>query len=1416
MKKKIKIINAHENNLKNIFVEIPKWRICGICGASGSGKSTLASKVIAQYALNAFSLSMPVKLRKKISMWRNPKVEKIENLSPVILVDIKNANRSIRSTVATTSGLMTILRNMFSFAGNLQEDNTKRKVYPRLFSYNIQMAEGGGACPNCGGTGKADLIKAESIIKNNKKPIFLDAFYIVNDKGIKYTKITDIFIKAACIQNGIDVDKPISSFTDAEMDFLLYGSDRVVKFIDRTGANGGKKELPFPGIIGALLEVYKKTKNANIEKYITNGLCCSCKGTRYNDVALKYKVDNYSISDFLSMSVSDAQKYISSLPVTLGHDYDGYAEEFSEIACELIKIGVGYLTLDRAIATLSGGELQRIKIAKQISMNLKNNCYVIDEPSSGLHDSNIVDLIKSIKRLRDNHNTVLIVEHNPLILNACDYLIELGVGGGSQGGEIVAVGQPDVLINKSTLTGKTLKRSNGDVCEKSISLSGKKVGIYGVDVNNLDSVDLEIPLDSFVTIAGVSGSGKSSAVKALFNAVSDYISTGIKRDYFSTDKKISSIVRLDQNASVTNSRSTVATLLGILDIIRKMYSDLDLSKKLGFDKPAFSKNNKKGSCALCGGLGLILDMDQNEEICDECDGTGYKREILHIKYKGYSIADLLALTIDEVIDFMDDAYVIKVLTVCQQIGLGYLSLDRKSPSLSKGEYQRIRLAAEICKSDTKGTIYVLDEPSKGLHFADANKIIKALRQIVCEGNTVIAIEHNLDVIMSSDYIIEFGPGAGSEGGRIVYCGDTEGLKNAKTKTAEAIKGYKIPPTQIDNRNDLDIIEVRNSSVDFDLKKKCINILRGPIGSGKSILLRNTLFSNPLKRYVASISNQGKYLTRDIIAEKNNGPALPLSRLISDDIMVFGKHERVAETLNLTSAIEILFFDYGKNNKEVPRSSFNFSKKSGKCVSCGGNGRYQSYDFDLIMNNRQLENDVYSLINERTRISRIAPLLKSEYGIDISKKYSEMSDEEKQIFLYGDHNKVVYYAPKKKEYWWDGCNSILITNMSYASELLKDYCKSSFEIRNCKYCKGLGVNNIVKNLKYKGLSYEYFCNTPILELNQVFKQLINEPNREENHLLNVFDKIISFGMGDIKLCDYVAELEVAKRMMIQYISYRINPLSDTLLAWDDFGMINDPLTRNNVLQDFKEAINDGTSVLLVDNNLHVEDMNEIIIGNFNEVNEDKEIKFKNILFTNDNKLKTCNFVNHFSFREVVGNYIGILATIRDEYKKKYKKYNFTGIKDSEKCDKCNGKGFYMVNSGDIGITKCVCPDCQGTGFSAGINQSLINGESYGHIMDMPFENLYNWCIQSDLKQIAGILELYVNVGLGRISLGERIQDLSSNEKIIFAIANLLKQSDTEIVIKDFSTNIAQNEYNLILEKLDKEATKLNKRIIIVMR
>jgi len=1428
----IEVIETNENNLKNVSISIEQNKLYGICGVSGSGKSTLACDVIARYALNNFSLSMPTFLRKRLFNNHYPNVKKIKGLPPVILIDIKSANKSVRSTVATVSGLMTSLRNIFAHSSNsIQNDNNK--IYPKLFSYNIPENEDGGACAYCNGTGSAESISTNKLFGNEQLGVFNGGFSVVNEKGVKYTKVSDLFVKAFCEEHNISLNKKINEFSKNELTLLLYGSDKVISFNDRTGSNNGRKSLAFPGVIGTLLDVYTRTKNKNIEKLVSTCDCPKCHGTRYNKTALHYRFEDKTIADYLSLSISELFVEINKWDLKKHANIKGAINELKVLASELENIGVGYLELNRHIASVSGGELQRVRLAKQISMKLSGYCYVVDEPSTGLHFYDISYLIKALYRLRDNDNTVLVIEHNKQILAHCDCLIELGPSGGKNGGYVIATGTQKSLIEKNTLTGKALSNTKLEFSTKPIS-NEKWVKLKHITLNNLKDVELKIPLHSFVCISGVSGSGKSSAIEhALYEALSDYTMSNIQNKNLTVDDQIKKVVMLHQDASVIGYRSTVATLLDIMSYIRTMFANVTENK--GWVPTDFAANsNGKGVCVFCKGLGVISDDDGLRDDCPVCDGTGFSTEALKIKYNGYNIAEIMKLSIDELKNIIDDEKIKHLLSICQELGLGYLSLGRNGSELSKGEYQRLRIANEIYNMHEFHTLIILDEPSRGLHYNDIQKLIICLRKFLLKGHSIIVIEHNLNVILQSDYIIEFGPYSGDKGGKIVYEGLTTGIKNTTTHTAKAISLWNQQQPYTTNTTkyikDSYIIPLKTTPLssfnekhpeNIKIEKNRINIIRGSIASGKTQLMRKLLYANPLKKYIASISTQGKYLTRNIEAWKNDDAILPLARIIDSDQKFYWNDERIIETLNLNQIVSKIFFCDKTNSNILFKNTFDTSKKTGKCSVCKGAGRLYSYDFNKVFSNNKLLTDFNTLISNRSRFNRIQPLLNKIYNIDISKPFNQMTYDEKRVFIFGDKDMEVFYAPKNKTYTWDGCNAILFSNISYASKNLRDTLKPTYSNRECSYCNGLGVDNDIANSRYRDISYSQILTLLIKDL----LITLNEQKKlciDGEELVSYLKTMVKLNLGHLRLGDYINTLDSNVQSIIQYISYKFNPLCKSLIIWDNFSAGKSIDSVEILLNDIMEELKNGVTIILIDNNISISNANNIILNSCDNNKSDTDFYQP----PHDTK-HGCFFEKYINSNEIIdrekitlsnkttiGSITGSTTALKNKFKDKFNKDIFSTKKSETKCEKCDGRGWYEINLGDIGFNKCLCHNCIGSGFSSTVLKHKINNKNIAELLQMPVGKLYDWAIINKHNDIVKRLEVFINLGIKNIPLSQGLSELSYNEASMILIAKFLNETNPVLYIKNSFRNVYNEELIEIQNKIYKACIHSMKKIVFI--
>lgn len=1413
----IEVINANENNLKNISVQIPQDIVCGICGVSGSGKSTLAKEVIARTGNMNFSDGLPTFLKRKIFDGRHPDVFAVNNLPPVYMVDIKNANKNSRSTVATISGLMSVIRDLYCL-------NYSAALEPRLFSYNINEENGGGSCSECQGTGRSDIINAENIIGNKTKSILDGGFKCINTKGIKNTKITEKFIEAFCKAQKIRIDVPVAKLNSQEMTLLLYGSKEVINFTDRSGSNNGKKSLPFPGIIGALRDVYKKTQNTSIAQYITKGTCPSCAGTRYNANARRYLYRGKSISDFLDMSITESFDFIK---MEDNKDLEGLKEEYLSIATELIGIGVGYLNLSRPISSVSGGELQRIKLAKCLAGEVYNGCFILDEPSAGLHFADIDNLIKSIRKLKSRGNTVIIVEHNLNILQSCDYIIEMGQNGGEAGGNVVFAGNIKDMTSQTTRTSALFfedcvkKKESRKTIDKTMKLKE-------ITVNNIKGESIEIPLKAFTTIVGVSGSGKSSAINvALYNALKEYVA-GKKNTSLTLDEKINEVISLSQEQGVVNSRSIVATYLNIMESIRGLYAALDDSKRFGFDKAFYSLVSGKGLCSECGGSGVIKDEDgESEEVCPVCLGRRFIAKVLEVRFKGFNISELLHLEITKLCELLKDYIDTTTLDQCKEIGVGYLTLDRPMPSLSKGEFQRVRIAKEIANAEATKKVLILDEPSKGLHISDAYKIVSSINHLVKKGNTVIAIEHNLKVVERSDYVIEFGPGAGTLGGKVMFSGVPDDLKEAKTITGEYYR-KKVNANHIDSSEKLiDIISFEYDNISIRLLQDKINVICGGIGAGKSTLADNGLFAYPFKKYISMINTQGKYLTRDIEAIMVGSDNLPIARLISPTKKFFAKDERITESLNFDYYISKMFYRFGmircqscgKYSKRVGnytectecgdnrgvvihQTAFAYGKHTCKCPTCKGRGRFTAYDFDTIMDNSLYSDALFALLYDRTRIDRIAPLLKEKYGIDLKKNYHEMTKEEKRIFLYGDQKKEVIYKPKNKIYIWSGCNELIDTNLQYSkSQAFREYCKTTYINRTCPQCHGIGFADYVLDVRYRDISFGEFISSSIHQAYELLSKY-NSTCKEESKLKEVLQTVDALGLGEVMLKSYTTDLSLGDKSIIQYLKYRYSPIKNTAILWDDFSIGKDNTTINKIVSLLQNDIKNDIYIVLFDKECFVPHANVINLNTRFSIKDNHSGQYHNIFV--DKSLEEIIDKTEMTLysKTTIGSITGVAIEIRNIFKGKNNKYSYS--LPENKCTYCDGTGAYEINYGVIGIQKRLCTYCNGTGYDKSLMETQVAGFSFPDLVNRSIDDVFDWLTLNKYKISAEKLEIFKKIGLGYLKLNQGVNDMSFNESSIVLLIKIIRENKGRAIsVKNFFVGLEKDVKKQLLSIVDQE-------------
>ncbi len=743
----ITIRGARENNLKSVSLQIPKHQITVFTGVSGSGKSSIVFDTIATEAQRQLTETYPAFIRNLMPRYSKPEADSIENLSVAIVIDQKRMGGNSRSTLGTITDIYSLLRLLFSRFGSPQVG------LANAFSFNDTE----GMCPDCEGIGKKVVVDLEKIIAKSKS---------LNDGAIllPFFNVGSWYWKIITLSGFFDNDKKLSDYSDEEWEILLNGNPSKVTVNYR----GMDFNSDFEGLVEKFTRLYIKkdtsghseaTRN-KVEKFTTSGTCPTCRGLRLNERALSCQVNGFNIAEMTAMEVQNLKKIIDEIddPTVLP-----VAASVSLQLDHLISMGLEYISLNRETTTLSGGESQRVKMVKQLGNNLTDLVYIFDEPSIGLHPRDVHRLNELLQKLRDKGNTVLVVEHDPDVIMIADHIVDVGPHAGKKGGKIVYEGSYQDLLSADTLTGKYLKHSAG--LKPTVRKAGGYLQIPPVTANNLKNVSVSIPQQVMTVVTGVAGSGKSTLINhAFLSAYPDAIS-------------------INQAAVNTTIRSNPATYTGIMDEIRGLFATANKVK------PALFSFNSKGACTNCQGLGFtstdLAFMESVRTVCEVCEGKRFKPEVLELTYQGKSINEVLSLTFEDANEFFSSKTLKKVLASLCDVGVGYLTLGQPLSTLSGGECQRIKLAMELHK---KGSVYVMDEPTTGLHMSDIDNLLYILNRLVDNGNTVIVIEHNLEVIKNADWIIDMGPEGGKNGGQVIFEGTpTEIIQSDVSLTGKYLK-----------------------------------------------------------------------------------------------------------------------------------------------------------------------------------------------------------------------------------------------------------------------------------------------------------------------------------------------------------------------------------------------------------------------------------------------------------------------------------------------------------------------------------------------------------------------------------------------------------------------------------------------------
>jgi excinuclease UvrABC ATPase subunit len=733
----INIAGARENNLKNVSLKIPKEKITVFTGVSGSGKSSIVFDTIATEAQRQLYENFSMFVRNFLPRYPQPDADAIENLSMAIIVDQKHLGGGSHSTVGTITDIYSVLWLLFSRVGKPSIGGSN------YFSFN----DPAGMCTECNGVGRKLTIVAEKVIDMSKS---------LNDGAIIAPFMagweTNMYKASGFFDNG----KKLSDYSAEQLDLLLWGKDRKFKL----QIGDGSMNATYLGVLEKITQSYirrdLKTLSERTQKavapYLQYSDCPLCHGARLSQAALSSKIEGHNIADMTSMEVEALIPVLKKVddPVAIS-----MVKTLVQRLQHMVDIGLGYLSLDRETDTLSGGESQRIKMVKHLSSSLVDVTYIFDEPSVGLHPRDVHRLNELLQKLRDKGNTIIVVEHDPDVIKIADHVVDVGPHAGTKGGEIVFEGSYQQLLHAPTLTGTHLKQALP--IKGSFRPATGALHIQDATLHNLQHVSVDVPTGIMTAVTGVAGSGKSSLINQVFL------------------QQFPDAVSIDQSPVGANRRSNPATYTGLMDIVRKAFA------KANNASPGLFSFNSVGACQNCQGAGVIYTdlafLDGVKTPCEICGGKRFKEEVLAMKFNGKSISDVLEMTIAQALEFFaEQKDMQRTLQSMSDVGLDYLTLGQPLNTLSGGECQRIKLASELHK---KGSIYVMDEPTTGLHMSDITHLLAIMNRLVDSGNTVIVIEHNLDIIRNADWVIDMGPEGGSKGGNVLFEGTPHDLLAAK-------------------------------------------------------------------------------------------------------------------------------------------------------------------------------------------------------------------------------------------------------------------------------------------------------------------------------------------------------------------------------------------------------------------------------------------------------------------------------------------------------------------------------------------------------------------------------------------------------------------------------------------------------------